>query len=84
MQRKVDYIMFYKYVKRGKVTILIVYVDEIIMIGNNVVKVERLKKSLAKEFEIKDLGKWDTSLVLKLPDKKGESFYHNSNTCWTF
>lgn len=57
MQRKVDYIMFYKYVKRGKVTILIVYVDEIIMIGNNVVKVERLKKSLAKEFEIKDLGK---------------------------
>lgn len=57
MQRKVDYIMFFKYVKRGKVTILIVYVDEIIMIGNNVVKVERLKKSLAKEFEIKDLGK---------------------------
>ena len=32
------------------------YVDDIILIGVNLAKLKRLKNSLAKEFEIKDLG----------------------------
>jgi hypothetical protein len=39
-----------------KIVILIVYVDAIILTGDNVTEMDRLKKSLALEFEIKDLG----------------------------
>jgi hypothetical protein len=37
-------------------TILIVYVDDIIITGNNYKEIEKLKQHLAKEFEVKDLG----------------------------
>lgn len=47
--------MFYQHLD-GKVTILIVYVDDIIITGNNEAETERLKNKLATEFEIKDLG----------------------------
>ncbi|KAL6343242.1 hypothetical protein AAG906_022158 [Vitis piasezkii] len=39
----------------GRMTILIVYVDDIILTGDNIGEVERLKKVLATEFEVKDL-----------------------------
>ncbi|RVW33188.1 Retrovirus-related Pol polyprotein from transposon RE2 [Vitis vinifera] len=40
----------------GRITILIVYVDDIILTGDDTGQVERLKKVLATEFEVKDLG----------------------------
>ena len=41
----------------GGVTTLLVYVDDIIVTGNDEKEKEALKNSLAREFEIKDLGK---------------------------
>ena len=41
----------------GKLTVVIVYVDDIIMRRDDYKEIERLKKKLAKEFEIKDLGR---------------------------
>lgn len=38
------------------VTILIVYVNDIVIIRNDMVEVERLKKYLCSALEIKDLG----------------------------
>lgn len=38
------------------ITTLIVYVDDIVVTGNDGVKVVQLKGSLTREFEIKDLG----------------------------
>jgi len=41
---------------QGKVTTLIVYVDDIVVTGNDDKEIQNLEKSLANKFEIKDLG----------------------------
>lgn len=48
--------MFYKSTDQGKITVLIIYVDDMILTGNDHVEIEALRKILAKEFEVKDLG----------------------------
>ena len=48
--------MFYKYSRKGKIVVLIVHVDDIILTGDDSLELERLKKALTREFEIKDLG----------------------------
>lgn len=52
-----DHIMFYQHIEGGRVTILIIYVDDIIVTGNDVVEANKLKESLACEFEKKKFGK---------------------------
>ena len=54
-QSYVDHTLF---VKRNvnKVTELIVYVDDIVVTGNDEEEVTHLKMQLAKKFEIKELG----------------------------
>ena len=54
-QAQTDHTLFYRR-KNGKITILIVYVDDIILTGDDVIDMERLKQKLATEFEMKDLG----------------------------
>lgn len=54
-QSQADHTMFYKHSRLRKVAILIVYVDDIIITGNDSAELEKLKKGLAKDFEIKDL-----------------------------
>ncbi|RVX07727.1 putative transposon Ty5-1 protein YCL074W [Vitis vinifera] len=49
-----DHTLFYRH-NDGKVTILIVYVDDIIVTGNDPMEMEQLKGKLAFEFETKDL-----------------------------
>ena len=56
LQSQADHTIFYKHSKDGKVAILIVYVDDIILTGNNETELAVLKQKLAKEFQIKDLG----------------------------
>jgi len=48
--------MFFKYSEEGKIDILIVYVDDIILTDDDNVELERLKKKLDNDFEINDLG----------------------------
>ena len=48
--------MFFKQSNDGRMTILIVYVDDIILTRDDTREVERLKKVLATEFEVKKYG----------------------------
>lgn len=51
IQSQADHTMFYKPSKE----ILMVYVDDIILVGDYD-EMDKLKRRLAKEFEMKDLG----------------------------
>lgn len=48
--------MFFQQSKNGAKTIMVVYVDDIILIKDNTTEMERLKKCLAIEFKVKYLG----------------------------
>ncbi|RVW31986.1 Retrovirus-related Pol polyprotein from transposon RE1 [Vitis vinifera] len=55
-QGQADHTLFVKKSHTGKMAILIVYVDDIILSGNDMEELQNLKKYLSKEFEVKDLG----------------------------
>ena len=54
-QSNADHTIFFQH-NSGKVSILIVYVDDIILTGDNLSEINRLKIHLAQSFEVKDLG----------------------------
>lgn len=68
-QAQADHTLFVR--RQGsQVTALIVYVDDIIVTGNDATEVAHLKESLAKEFEIKDLGSLQYFLGIKVTKAK--------------
>ena len=56
MQSQANHIVFIKHPSHGKITALIVYVDDIVLTGDNLEEMKKLKADMSKEFEIKDLG----------------------------
>jgi hypothetical protein len=50
-----DHTVFYRHSRRH-ITILSVYVDDIIITGDDTFEMSQLKQKLSKEFEVKDLG----------------------------
>jgi hypothetical protein len=50
-----DHTLFYRYIG-NHITILAVYVDDIIITEDDTVEIVRLEEDLSKEFEVKDLG----------------------------
>ncbi|CAH9095246.1 unnamed protein product [Cuscuta europaea] len=61
-----------KFSIKGEIAVLIVYVDDIILTGNYCKEIEDLKKKLAQEFEIKDLGELKYFLGMEIArSKKG-------------
>ena len=56
LQSNGDHTLFYKHSKSGKLTVLVVYVDDIIITNSDDDERERLDKGLMSEFAINNLG----------------------------
>ena len=54
-QAHLDHTLFSKK-QGGKIAALIVCIDDIALIGDDVAKIEKIKRELAQDFEMKDLG----------------------------
>ena len=55
-EKNVDEPCVYKYIKEKKVVFLVLYVDDILLIGNDVETLSNVKKWLVEQFQMKDLG----------------------------
>lgn len=58
-----------------KIAILIMYVDDIVLIGSSTAKMNKLKEFLAKEFEIKDLENLKYFLGMEVAQTKKGNMY---------
>ena len=56
-QSQGDHTLFIKHTTLGRVTVLLVYVDDIIVIGDDWKEQRLLSQHLAKEFEMKTIGR---------------------------
>ena len=56
----------YKRIQRSKIVFLVLYVDDILLIGNNVAVLSSVKGWLQKQFDMKDLGEANYILGIKL------------------
>ncbi|GKD88048.1 ribonuclease H-like domain-containing protein, partial [Tanacetum coccineum] len=66
-QNKYAYYLFTK-IDKGVFLALLVYVDDIIITGNNVAEIEKFKVFLKSKFMIKDLGKLKYFLGIEVVD----------------
>ena len=70
-QARADHTLFYRSLSE-KIMIVIVYVDDIVVTGNDRVEIERIKKKLACDFEMKDLGDLRNFLKMEVARNKNE------------
>nr|KYP49032.1 Retrovirus-related Pol polyprotein from transposon TNT 1-94 [Cajanus cajan] len=69
-QSQGDHTLFFKHSKSGGVTMLLVYVDDIILTGDDKEEQQLLSQCLGKEFEIKTLGKLKYFLGIEVAHSK--------------
>lgn len=70
MQSQADHSLFVKHSSEGKKSILLVYVDDMIITGDDTHEIENLKKQLHSVFKIKDLGKLQYFLGIEIARSK--------------
>ena len=69
-QSQGDYTLFIKHSATEGVTVLIVYVDDIVVTGNDEEGMSKLKECLIREFEIKELGRLKYFLGIEVAHSK--------------
>ena len=68
-QGQSDHTLFFKH-NGDKITVLAVYVDDIILTGDDDVEIRQIKEALAREFKIKDLGEMKYFLGMEVARSK--------------
>lgn len=72
-QSKADYSLFTK-VERNHITVVLVYVDDLLIAGSDLSAITQLKNMLSKTFHMKDLGDVTYFLGLEI-DRTGSGFF---------
>jgi transposase InsO family protein len=72
-QSNSDHTLFYRQ-NQGKIAILIIYVDDMIITGDNHEEIQTLEKRLCKEFEMKNLGNLRYFLGIEVARNKDTIF----------
>jgi len=67
-----DHSVFYKHTSLGKCLYQIVYVDDIVITGNDTARISQLKKHLCRHFQTKDLGSLKYFLDIEVAQSKDE------------
>ncbi|KAA0066242.1 Beta-galactosidase [Cucumis melo var. makuwa] len=65
-----DHTLFTKVFETGKIAVLIVYVDDIVLSGDDQAEISQLKQRMGNEFEIKDLGNLKYFLEMEVARSK--------------
>ena len=65
-----DHSIFYHHTSSGQCIYLIVYVDDIVITGNDHDGIQRLKQHLFNHFQTKDLGKRKYFLGIEITQSK--------------
>lgn len=60
-----DYCMYFRKFPRG-IIILLLFVDDMLRVGQNAYMIQNLKKNLSKSFGMKDLGPTKQTLGMKI------------------
>lgn len=71
-QGQLDHTMFFRHNKNGRKKILIVYIDNIIITSDNLKEIKRLKKTISKKSEVKDLRQKRYFLGMEVAKSKRE------------
>lgn len=83
-QSQGDHTLFIIDSAAGGVTALIVYVDDIIVTGDDPVEKDSLTKKLAAEFEIKELGKLKYFLGIEVAQSEKGISFHGKSMLWIY
>jgi hypothetical protein len=65
-----DHCVFVKKFSDGEFIILLVYVDDMLIVGRDISKIDKLKEELSKSFAMKDLGPARKILGMKISHKR--------------
>jgi len=62
--------------------ILALYVDDMLIVGANMAEIDRLKKQLSENFEMKDLGPTKQILSMRISRDRSKGILNLSQECW--
>ena len=83
-QSEGDHTLFFKRGQDSKIAILIVYVDDIIVTGNDPEEIRNLKRHLTSNFDIKYLGQLTYFLGIEVAYSKSGIVLSQHNTYWIY
>ena len=78
-QSNSDHTLFLKH-QKGKITTLIIYVDDMVVTSDDQDEIESLQRHLASEFKMKQLGDLKYFLGIKVARSKNDIFLSQLNT----
>ena len=79
---EVDHCLYTKRAKDGSLLILILYVDDMLIAGRQLVEISALKSKMAKAFDMKDMGEASHILGMRIQRDRSKKILYLSQTTY--